>query len=286
MKALSITMRVLAILGALAAAYFWYSTNGQLAQKQKQIDSANADAADALAAKEASDAELKKVTGEKQASDKALAAVRAEVDVIQRQGMEARREADNATARYTKAERDLVTLQSEYDLMKRMLDGMGGSADEVERLAIRLEDVNGMLAAREDELRVAQAKVKELEDMLSKDVGSMVNNFNMVFDYQILSVDPKKGVCVITGQGFDSMKKGQKFYLHSIKPGVTGSAMNITVSSVHGAYVVADIVPDTMAWNVNKFVDGQVVKLSKFALPAEAAKEEEAKVDEAKAMIE
>ncbi len=261
MKALSTILRILAILGALAAAYFWYDTNGKLAQKQKELDNLSLSHSDAVARAEQADAQVKNLTTQTATLQDQLKTTKSQVDVSERTAMEARREADNATAKLSSAEKRAADLQVQVDSLKiKLIQAMPADGTSIESLNEKIMELSKEITEKNTAINALNTQIAQLNARLGKDIGDQVNQ-GVKYEYEIRSIDPKKGVCVITGPNYESMRPGQKYLIQSRKPGVTGSSMTISVSEVNDYYVVADILPDNTAWNVNKFIDGQLVIL-------------------------
>jgi len=253
MKALSIALRVIAILGVAAAAYFWQSTKGVVAEKETEIQQLTTQKADISKLNEELTAEKEGLKGQLNQKDLELSEQKSQVRFANDQVSKLKRDLGKAERDLSDKDEEFVAMKSDFDQLKRDVADMekarvtdtASVSPEVikdyEAQIERLEEEKGKL---KDDLALANKRLQDgalgapIAGAPGADEGVAMAPVPEQ-EASILRTDKEKGILIISRGQADGLQRQMEF---NIAKGL-GRKVRVQVGTVTPTYSVAYVLP-------------------------------------------
>ncbi|WP_309383453.1 hypothetical protein [Cerasicoccus frondis] len=252
MKGLSIALRVIAILGAVAAAFFWYQTNGVVKAANDETVAVKQQLTAAESRAEDLENEKMKFQGMANELDQKLADANSKINF--------------SSNELNKIKRDLGRQKNEYDDLEKKYSSLDAAHEQlkVDVASVAKPDAPtvdaGIVSDLETQIETLQAQngdLKDKIDALNYQIQSTANNLASAEgsatvstsggvvgpvkeqDASILRTDEGKGLLIISRGEVDGLQKQMEF---NVAKGL-GRKMRVKVGTVAPTYSVAYILP-------------------------------------------
>ncbi|GHB95546.1 hypothetical protein [Cerasicoccus arenae] len=268
MKGLSIALRVIAILGAAAAALFWYQTKGKVQAANDQI----------------AELQTQKANVESQVEDltNAKTSILGKANEFERQLADANSKisfTSNELSKYKRdigrTEKDKEELQAKYDSLNQDFDQLKSDVANIKTVDAGAKVDPALLAEKEEQVTQLQTQLSDLKDKLAVAVlrtqgaasgevgvnGSSATGGPVTLkavkeqDASILRTDPDKGIVIISRGQVDGLQRQMEF---NVAKGLERK-VRVKVGTVAPTYSVAYILPGQEA---SRLQEGDSVKIT------------------------
>lgn len=247
MKGLSIALRILAIIGAAAAAYGWYATKGKVQEAEQKTDAVRAQVS-----------EVESQLGDK---DNEITGLRGNVRELENQLADEKNRSTNFRTQYSQAQREISNMREDTDEVKKEYSDLERRHDQLKRELIELNTSRpttatvdtAQLTEYEDRIAGLQSELRDTKDKLTAlqlraganataDTNEDGTPAMAQVDEQkasILRSDPGKGIIVISRGQVDGLQRQMEF---NIAKGLS-RPVRVKVGTVAPTYSVAYIMP-------------------------------------------
>lgn len=254
MKGLSIALRVIAILGAAAAAFFWYQTRGVVQEKTEQITALEGEKADIADLNKQLTAEKEGLKGQVNQKELELSEAKSQVRFSSDQVSKLKRDLGKLERDFGDKQEELVALNKEHEGLKAELKNLittyqtGDKADpeqlkqykaDIDRLEEDKNELKDKIAVLEKRLQDAQAGVPTTGPTAVAENGSGSVGPVPEQDASVLRTDPDRGILIISRGQADGLQQQMQF---NIAKGL-GKKVRVKVGTVTPTYSVAYVLP-------------------------------------------
>lgn len=253
MKAVSMTLRILAIVGAIVAVVAWVLTNGkvatledELAQSQDAKESAQSKLSDM-------EDEVTKLDAKLRTKDSETADEKARSQKLNTQLVQARREVTTLQQENADKKRNIQALKKENSNLKEEIINREVDLPEID--ADEVADLKEQIAELEEEVDSMTEKLAEAEEMAMKakiasgpdeagDTNGAADGSDIFAPVQpgkkisVLKIDARNGL-IVFGNEADGLAKGMEFGVRKDY----SRALRVRVSNVTSQYVIGYILP-------------------------------------------
>ncbi|WP_309400900.1 hypothetical protein [Cerasicoccus maritimus] len=250
MKGLSIALRVLAILGAVAAAFFWYQTNGVVKSAQDETKAVRAELQ--AAESRATDHENEKIKYKGMAGelDTKLADANSKINFSSNELNKIKRDLGRQKNEYEELDKQYKDLDAQYVQLKKEIINV--ATPETSTVDVGLvKDLEGQIATLETQIGEQKDKIDALTFQLKSAANAVPTGDGVVSagsgvlapvkeqEASILRTDDAKGLLIISRGEVDGMQKQMEF---NVAKGL-GRKLRVKVGTVAPTYSVAYILP-------------------------------------------
>jgi len=257
MKGLSIALRIIAILGAIAAVVAWVMTKGKVEEAETKIAQLETRAGNLTTQVDELDSQLTAARGEKNQISEQLADSRARINALQKENLERQRAESKLRTETRELEQKYAELESANDQLKReILDVQTNRPQEAAVDPAKLQELEDQLAAVREELENTKDKLSAANLRAQAASGGAPSGGTGASGGQadgaaptiaqlnaqsasILRSDPEKGILIISRGQVDGLQRQMEF---NVAKGLE-KTVRVKVGTVAPTYAVAYVLP-------------------------------------------
>ncbi|WP_269540824.1 hypothetical protein [Cerasicoccus fimbriatus] len=251
MKGLSIALRIIAILGAAAAAFFWYSTNGKVKAANEEIAAIEQQKKAAESQIQDLEAEKMKFQGMANDLDQKLADANSKINFSSNELNKLRRDINRQKDDYQDLEKRYSTLDTAHEQLKVEISNVQkpdtASVDPaiIKDLETQIETLQSQVGDYKDKIDALNYQIKNTASAIPSGDGSPVTLAGGPVgpvkeqDASILRTDMDRGILIISRGQVDGMQKEMQF---DVAKGF-GKKVRVKVGTVAPTYSVAYVLP-------------------------------------------
>ncbi len=252
MKALSITFRALAIIGAGIAIFGWVKTNGRLTEKQQLLQSTQAEIQRIRTELSSIRDDVVKCSSQIRAKTLDLADERAEVKRLRSQYAKLRRELEEKEQDFSQKNEAIAGLQTENETLKDELVECNTAPEILPAVIEQYENQITALKKQLADLKLAEVKAEaSIPDSSAKSINSLQG-----ITAKILSISIEEGLLVLDVGEETGLEEVTGVYLQAegLHP------IQINIAAVYPGYSVAYVLPGQD--DINQIEKGETVILT------------------------